>query len=186
MARAIMSVFNQQSPAVELRTVPAKGAMADKSAAPRDAEHEKAGVAGAVCTKLGKTLVLKGDLWADEEVLLFGRIEGTLECSEPLTVELGGSVIGDVRGRDITIKGTVLGNIRGSESVVIAPGGTVTGDIVAPRVTIVEGAHVNGMVRMTSADGDAVTAASGDRNGVVLGDAAVEKLLGLLNSPTRN
>lgn len=188
MSRAIMSVFSQQSPAVELRTVPRKGATADRTAAPRDAENDKPGIAGAVCTKLGKTLIFKGDLWADEEVLLLGSVEGSIECSEPLTVDLGGRVIGDVRGRSITIKGTVLGNIRGTESVVVAPGGTVTGDIVAPRVTIIEGAHVNGTVRMMTAECDAVdgVTAAGDRNGIVLGDAAVEKLLGLLNSSGKN
>lgn len=188
MSRAIMSVFSQQSPPVELRTVSRKATTADKTAAPRDAENDKPSVAGAVCTKLGKKLVFKGDLWADEEVLLLGRVEGTVECSEQLTVELGGSVMGDVRGRSITIKGTVLGNIRGTESVVIAPGGTVTGDIMAPRVTIIESAQVNGTVKMTTADGEVVSGltATGDRTGVVLGDAAVEKLLGLLNSGSRN
>jgi cytoskeletal protein CcmA (bactofilin family) len=105
---------------------------------------------------LGKTLHLKGELAADEDLVLLGRIEGSIRHTESLTVGVGGVVIGDVRGRVVTIKGTVKGDIEASEAIVIALSAVVTGDIMAPRVSIVEGAQVNGAVRMVTVSAEQI------------------------------
>jgi len=97
---------------------------------------------------IGKTLVFKGELSADEDMILHGQLEGTLTHSESVTIGASGSVVGDIHARHITIKGTVDGDLHASESVVIAPSAHVTGDIIAPRVSIVEGAEFNGSVEM--------------------------------------
>ena len=100
---------------------------------------------------IGKTLVFKGELSADEDLILHGRLEGTLTHSESVTVGPGGTVIGNIHARYITIKGTVDGDLHASEAVVISPFAHVTGDVVAPRVSIVEGAEFNGSVQMRTA-----------------------------------
>jgi cytoskeletal protein CcmA (bactofilin family) len=97
---------------------------------------------------LGKTIFMKGELSADEDMVLLGRLEGSITHSESLTIGTEGSVIGDLRARVITIKGTVRGDITATESVVVAPSAVVTGDIVAPRISLVEGAKFNGSVSM--------------------------------------
>jgi cytoskeletal protein CcmA (bactofilin family) len=186
MARTMMSVFGQPQRALDSRPSPAAVPAPDRAAAPIDSEDHKPTAAGVTATKLGKTLVFTGDLWVGEEALLLGSVEGTFEGSDSLMVGVGGSVIGDVRGRSVAIKGTVRGNVRGTESVVVFPGAVVTGDILAPRVTIIEGAQFNGSVKMSSSN-DALpdATAAGDQTGAILNHAAVEKLLGMLNSPRK-
>jgi cytoskeletal protein CcmA (bactofilin family) len=100
---------------------------------------------------LGKTLVFKGELWADEDLVLQGRVEGSIHHEQNLTVGPDGVVIGDVRARTILIEGTVEGDLHGSASVVVAATAKVRGNIVAPRIGIMEGATFNGAVDMSRA-----------------------------------
>jgi len=98
---------------------------------------------------LGKTLVFKGELWADEDLVLQGRVEGSIHHEQSLTVGPDGVVIGDIRARAILVEGTVEGDLHGSASVIIAATAKVRGNIVAPRVGIMEGANFNGAVDMS-------------------------------------
>ena len=109
---------------------------------------------------LGKTLVFKGELSADEDLMLFGRVEGSIRHTSSLTVGLGGTVNGDIHARVIVVKGTVDGDLKATESVTVAPTGNVLGDIAAPRVCIVEGAQFNGAVQMTEAPAPTVKLAA--------------------------
>jgi len=172
MARTIMSVFNGQS---------GRAGDANASSDASDAESAAASNSGAAqrsVMTLGKTLFFKGELSADEDLVLLGRVEGSITHTESLTVGVGGVVIGDLRARVITIKGTVEGDLEATESIVIAPSANVLGDLVAPRVSVVEGAVFNGIVKMPRAVAaempKAGTSPAGDK---VLSDKTVDKLL---------
>jgi cytoskeletal protein CcmA (bactofilin family) len=134
---------------------------------------------------LGKTLVFKGELSADEDIILQGRVEGSIHHTQSVTVGIDGVVIGDTHARSIVVEGTVEGDLRGVVSVLIASTATVRGNISAPRVGIMEGANFNGSVDMHSAVGavrgsdasvraDSVTP-SADTG---LTDRSVERILG--------
>ncbi|MEJ0035054.1 MAG: polymer-forming cytoskeletal protein [Gammaproteobacteria bacterium] len=132
---------------------------------------------------LGKTLSFKGELSADEDLILFGSVAGTIRHSSSLTVGIGGSVIGDIHAKAITIKGTVEGDIEATESITLSPTANVIGDIAAPRVSIIEGAQFNGAVEMTeapAAEARATAPASTTVAGTdaVLSDKAASALLG--------
>jgi cytoskeletal protein CcmA (bactofilin family) len=99
---------------------------------------------------LGKTLVFKGELSADEDFILQGRVEGSIHHTQSVTIGVDGVVIGDTHARSIVIEGTVEGDLRGVVSVLIASTATVRGNIAAPRVGIMEGANFNGSVDMSS------------------------------------
>jgi cytoskeletal protein CcmA (bactofilin family) len=177
MARTIMSVFNGQN------------GRAGGANAPSDAESTPAsnsgapGVAHRSVMTLGKTLTFKGALSADEDLVLLGRVEGSITHTESLTVGIGGVVIGDLRARVITIKGTVEGDLEATESIVIAPTANVLGDLVAPRVCIVDGAMFNGAVDMPRAATAEVPKAGASPSGspagesVPLSDQTVDRLL---------
>jgi cytoskeletal protein CcmA (bactofilin family) len=97
---------------------------------------------------LGKTLVFKGELSADEDIILQGRVEGSIHHTQSVTVGIDGVVIGDTHARSIVVEGTVEGDLRGVVSVLIAATAKVRGNISAPRVGIMEGANFNGSVDM--------------------------------------
>ncbi|HEY6923978.1 MAG TPA: polymer-forming cytoskeletal protein [Steroidobacteraceae bacterium] len=188
MASSLMSVFGSpRSPQPRASSAPVvtpdKAPAGENTAAP-DPEDPTPAPVTRVTTKLGKTLVFRGDLSVEEDVVLLGSVEGTFECGDSLTVGVGGTVVGDVLGRVVTVKGTVRGNIRGTESVVIVPGAVVVGDVAAPRVTVVEGARLNGTVKMIAVESAAARAEAPvvDPSELELSHEAVEKLLGLMSS----
>jgi cytoskeletal protein CcmA (bactofilin family) len=132
---------------------------------------------------LGKTLTFKGELSADEDLVLLGRVEGSISHTASVTVGAGGVLIGDLRARMITIKGTVEGDLEATESIVIAPTANVLGDLVAPHVSIVEGAKFNGAVDMTHAVAADVSIAGASPSSSPAGqdaldDKAVARMLG--------
>ena len=129
---------------------------------------------------LGKTLVFKGELSADEDIILQGRVEGSIHHTQSVTVGIDGVVIGDTHARSIVVEGTVEGDLKGVVSVLIAATATVRGNISAPRVGIMEGANFNGSVDMSSAvaavrGNDAYS--SGASADIGLSDRSVDKIL---------
>jgi cytoskeletal protein CcmA (bactofilin family) len=100
---------------------------------------------------LGKTLVFRGELSADEDLVLQGRVEGAIHHTQSLTVGVDGVVIGDIHAATIIVEGTVEGNLFGSASVLVGATAKVQGNIASPKVGIREGAQFNGAVDMGSA-----------------------------------
>ena len=98
---------------------------------------------------IGESPHFKGDLSADEDLVIEGTVEGAInqgKCS--LTLRPKGRIIADVNATRIVIEGTVEGDLRATESVRVRKGGVVTGNIAAPTVGIEEGATFNGSVEM--------------------------------------
>jgi len=97
---------------------------------------------------LGPTLHFKGELHADEEVLIKGRIEGSITHSQRITVCPEGTVTANVRAQVIVVEGTVQGDLTAEKSVVVKETAKLRGNITAPSVSIVEGAHFTGGIDM--------------------------------------
>lgn len=98
---------------------------------------------------IGESLHFKGELSADEDLIVEGTVEGTInqgKCS--LLLKPKGRIIADVNATKIIIEGTVEGDLRASISVKVRKGGTVTGNISAPTVGIDDGATFNGSIEM--------------------------------------
>ena len=97
---------------------------------------------------LGKTLLFRGELTAEEDVCLQGRVEGSIRHARNLIIGPDGSVLGDVYAAHLTVEGLVEGDLHGSEAVIVRATAQVRGNIFAPRVGIMEGATFNGRVEM--------------------------------------
>ena len=162
-----MSVFNNQpdrpgSPAPDRRiqpqspppgpsfSTPTASFSTPAPSAPQAAAPAASADAAKKVSVLGKTLVFKGELSADEDIILQGRVEGSIHHTQSVTIGVDGVVIGDTHARSIVVEGTVEGDLRGVVSVLIAATATVRGNISAPRVGIMEGANFNGSVDMSS------------------------------------
>ncbi len=92
---------------------------------------------------LGATLRFKGDLVADEDLVIQGQVEGSILHSRSLTIGAQGRVRGDIRARRIIVEGSVDGNLYALESVSLRPGATVHGDLFAAGVAIDDGARLD-------------------------------------------
>lgn len=101
-----------------------------------------------IVTIVGKNTVIKGGLQGDEDLTIYGKVEGTINLSRTLNVEASGIVVADIEVQDAIISGVVVGNITASNSVQITEEGRMVGDLSSPRVIIVDGASFKGRVDM--------------------------------------
>ncbi len=97
---------------------------------------------------LGPTLKFRGELSAQEDLIIQGSVEGSITHTQSLTVGTDGSMKGDIRARIIVIDGKVEGDLYATESVNIRATAKVKGNVYAPRVGITEGAFFQGQIDM--------------------------------------
>jgi cytoskeletal protein CcmA (bactofilin family) len=98
---------------------------------------------------IGKTLFVKGELEAAEDMLIEGRVEGSIKhTARELTIGVSGVVNADIDAKNLVIEGTVEGNIVGAESVVIRESADVRGNVYTGRISIADGAQFSGTVDM--------------------------------------
>jgi len=143
----------QPEPFAERRPSPGvPGSTAARESTAPDAAHAHIPV-------LGKTLLFRGELTAEEDVILQGRVEGSIRHARNLIIGTEGSVQGDVYASHLTVEGLVEGDLHCSEAVIVRATAQVRGNIFAPRVGIMEGATFNGRVEM---DPSAPAAKAGD------------------------
>jgi cytoskeletal protein CcmA (bactofilin family) len=98
---------------------------------------------------LGPTLRFKGDLSAEEDFILQGRIHGSIHHAQKIIVGTQGAVLGNIYARVVVVDGNVQGDLHGIESVVVHETGRVVGNIFAPRIGLSEGAVFNGRIDMS-------------------------------------
>ncbi len=98
---------------------------------------------------IGPSIVIKGSVSGDEDLVIQGQVEGSVELgSHEVSVGQSGRVNADITAKVVRIDGEVAGDIRGHEKVVISKSGNVRGNIVAPRVTLEDGAIFKGSIDM--------------------------------------
>ena len=108
---------------------------------------------------IGKSISIKGDLSGDEDMVIEGKVEGSVELpNAQLTVGVNGKVQAEIRAKSIVIVGHVKGNVQGTERVEVQGSGVIEGDLTAPRLIVAEGAVVNGSIQMTKSESVAVPA----------------------------
>ena len=97
----------------------------------------------------GRTVVIKGELNASEDLTLEGQVEGKIEMLQNiLTVGTGAKLQAEIFAKSVVVLGEVVGNVTASERLEIRANGSVEGDVVAPKIAIAEGAHFRGRIEM--------------------------------------
>jgi cytoskeletal protein CcmA (bactofilin family) len=110
--------------------------------------HQRSAGSQEVESVIGPTLVIKGEVYAEEDLLIMGRVEGMIEHNETLSIHADGSVKATIKAKEVQIDGTVDGDIFGSELVSIQDTAKVEGNIFTPRISITEGAYFKGGIDM--------------------------------------
>ena len=98
---------------------------------------------------IGRSMKLKGNISSDEEILIEGKVDGTIKMKHNVVVGKSGKVKADISAREIIIKGEVNGNVHGIVKVEIMPGGILNGDIISEKVVLAEGAKFKGNIDMS-------------------------------------
>lgn len=97
---------------------------------------------------LGQQITVRGTLTGEEDLVVEGRIEGSVALAGHLIVAHGGVLEADLDVESIEVHGEVRGDIVASQSITIDKGAQVSGNVRAPRVIIHDGAQFQGAVEM--------------------------------------
>ncbi len=98
---------------------------------------------------IGPTVVFKGELSADEDLIIEGQIEGTIaHHKKHLTVGRQGRINADIHASSVIVLGQVVGNIHSEGMVSLAKGSEVTGNISCGRIAMEDGARFKGKIDM--------------------------------------
>ncbi len=160
---------------------PPSHAQAQPRAAEPRAPEARAPEAAPRASVLGPTLRFRGELSAQEDLIIQGSVEGSITHTQSLTVGTDGSMKGDIRARVIVIDGKVEGDLYATESVNIRATAKVKGNVFAPRVGITEGAFFQGQVEMQPSGAAVQEHSARLRQAALtppLEGAAVEQMLG--------
>lgn len=98
---------------------------------------------------IGPTLVFKGELSADEDLVIEGKIEGTIaHHKKNLTIGSKGRVSADIHASSVLVEGQLDGDIHSDGLVSLAKGAVVNGNINCARLVLQDGACFNGKIEM--------------------------------------
>jgi cytoskeletal protein CcmA (bactofilin family) len=100
--------------------------------------------------RIGKTVVIRGELKGSEDLVVDGQLEGTITLAEGrLTIGPSANVAADLTAREVLILGRLQGNIVASGRVELRAGSVVEGDVRALRLAVEENAVFRGKVDLT-------------------------------------
>ena len=96
---------------------------------------------------IGKSVMVKGQVYGREDLTIDGELEGTLELQEHrLTVGPNGKLQATIKAREVVVLGTVHGNIEASEKIDIRKDAKLVGDLKTARILIEDGAYFKGSI----------------------------------------
>ncbi len=123
----------------------APGASTQQASAPSHSPR----ISDKAVATIGATMSLKGDMAGKEDILVRGKVEGSVVLNDnDMVVDESGQLEGSVIARHVLIRGEINGEIQGLERVTIAATGRVQGTIAAPRVVLEDGGKFKGMIDM--------------------------------------
>lgn len=109
-------------------------------------------------TTIGKSVVIRGDISAKEELYLDCDIEGTITLQENrLTIGPDARIIANLTVHDLIVFGKLTGNVHATGRVDLRQSASVTGDIIAGRLSIEESAMFKGRVELTANEAQATS-----------------------------
>jgi len=116
--------------------------------------------------RIGKTVVIRGEVKGSEDLIVDGRVEGTVSLSESrLTIGPTAQVAADLSAKDVLILGQVTGNVVASGRVELRSGCLMEGDIRALRLAVEDNAIFRGKVDLTQSGSKAPDVAHAPSSG---------------------
>src|SRR5580700_8933469 len=102
---------------------------------------------------LGKSVIVKGQIFSREDLTIDGEVEGTVELQEHrLTVGPNGKVIASIKAREVVVLGFIHGNVETTDKIDIRKDAKLLGDIKTARVVIEDGAYFKGNIDIVRAE----------------------------------
>ncbi len=123
---------------------------ANKNEAPK-AQSSPAKTTEGRTNRISEGTVIVGNINAEGDLRIEGRIVGTIVCNSKLIVSASGYIEGNVDARVATVEGEIKGNVVTRELLTIANTGKIQGDIFTQKLVVEMGAVFTGNSKMADA-----------------------------------
>lgn len=98
---------------------------------------------------IGAKTKLKGDLVAEEDLLIEGALNGSAVLkAHKLTIGASGRLHGQALAKVVSVHGQVEGDLYATELLEVKKGAKIKGNLVATRIAFEDGAQLRGSVEM--------------------------------------
>jgi cytoskeletal protein CcmA (bactofilin family) len=95
-------------------------------------------------TIIGADATFSGDLKFESAAKVLGKFEGSITSKGKVFIADGCDCKATIAAKEIAVEGRIEGNVDAGDRIELKPTGIVAGDIVAQRMTMAEGASING------------------------------------------
>lgn len=99
-------------------------------------------------TIISSSVKVEGDLTSGGDIIIDGRVEGTVTTQRNLVVGEQAEIIANVKAANAKIAGHIKGNLEISGKLELGPTSKLQGDVVAKVLVVAEGAQLNGHYQM--------------------------------------
>ena len=103
---------------------------------------------------IGPHVTIKGDIRSEEDLMIDGQVEGTLDLGQHrLVVGPSAQIDARITAREVEVQGVVVGNIEAVERIILRESSKVVGDLKMAGVVIEDGANFKGSIDITQPQG---------------------------------
>lgn len=120
--------------------------MFGKDGAPRP--DTRSGTPEGTLSILASGMRIVGDLETAGTIKIDGRIDGSVTGARQVLLGRDGSVRGNVVADEVVLGGRVDGNVHATNRLELQSSAVVNGDIETKSIVVLEGARINGTVKM--------------------------------------
>ena len=108
---------------------------------------------GTNVVSLGPRDTLQGRLDIQGDLKIAGTVEGELKATGDVSVDAGANIQASIEGANVSVRGQVTGNVTAKRRLTLGGSGRLNGDVRVGRLTVEDGATLNGNVTMSSEKG---------------------------------
>ncbi|MFN3301696.1 MAG: polymer-forming cytoskeletal protein [Patescibacteria group bacterium] len=99
-------------------------------------------------TIIGAGVNLEGNFTGEGNIIIRGRIKGSIETKSDVKIEEGAVVEADIKGKNVIVAGEIKGNIKAEERISLSSSAHLLGNIDCKFLSVEDGAVFNGECRM--------------------------------------
>ena len=97
----------------------------------------------------GQSIVIKGDITGSEDLVVAGRVEGSITLNgRVLTLAVGSHVVGEIKAGTVVLSGTIEGTVEAKERLDIKSTALVDGKLNTARLIVADGSQISAKVEM--------------------------------------
>ena len=92
---------------------------------------------------------IEGNISANSDIRIDGKVKGNVASTGNIILGDKGVIIGDIRGKSVTIAGQVQGTVHSDSKIMLEATSALKGDIISKILVVQEGARFEGKSEVT-------------------------------------